>query len=404
VDDLVLYLVSAVAMALWVILTVLNRGRSVDPAVRYSRAFTLFLGISIAWLTPSTLAFTQALAPGLDWPVMLGDELQMGAVYCLTRFAFAFHTPGLDGPAARRHRALTAATALLAALLFVLAPADRSGSTIVVSAQGRLPLAGYDALITLCTTAAMAVFVTLMRRRAHDCAPGLLRIGLRVIVLSGCFGLLWCAWGLQDVIDVLSRGHEPSGEDYVSAALGITTVSLAAVSATVRLWGSTASSLRSWLVSYRRYRALEPLWRALHRALPQIALDPAAARRSPLPPRNTRFALYRRVIEIHDARLALRPYLPPGITDWVRRTEPDCPAETVEAAAIAAALELLGAEQGPADPGVGDRSGAPAPEIDTDWLVRMAAAFTSAPVVDLARRRVHAEIRAAAPAPTPPCD
>ncbi|MGI5213479.1 MAB_1171c family putative transporter [Plantactinospora sp. CA-290183] len=57
------------------------------------------------------------------------------------------------------------------------------------------------------------------------------------------------------------------------------------------------------------YRALEPLWSALHDAFPGIALhSPAEGDSAAVGDVNYR--LYRRMVEIWDGYLALRPYLP----------------------------------------------------------------------------------------------
>ncbi|MFI0737516.1 DUF6545 domain-containing protein [Streptomyces sp. NPDC021100] len=100
-----------------------------------------------------------------------------------------------------------------------------------------------------------------------------------------------------------------NGDDTVSTALALVCAALVAAggSAAVR------PALRHWWWFLRTYRALTPLWSAFHRAFPTT---PLPARRHPfavpagLSPRRLRFALYRRVIEIHDGLLLLRPHLP----------------------------------------------------------------------------------------------
>lgn len=57
-----------------------------------------------------------------------------------------------------------------------------------------------------------------------------------------------------------------------------------------------------WYAYWRLY----PLWAVLRRAIPEIELPPDRAMR-----RSIRYRLYRRVIEIRDAQLALRRYAEP---------------------------------------------------------------------------------------------
>jgi len=63
--------------------------------------------------------------------------------------------------------------------------------------------------------------------------------------------------------------------------------------------------------AYRALGVLHPLWSRLYEATPEIALTPpAAGRRDERPgPRDVDYCLQRRVIEIRDGVLALRPYL-----------------------------------------------------------------------------------------------
>jgi hypothetical protein len=63
---------------------------------------------------------------------------------------------------------------------------------------------------------------------------------------------------------------------------------------------------------HRDLRQLYPLWELLYRATPGIALDPPrSALADAIRLRNLEFRRYRRIIEIHDGRLALRPHLDP---------------------------------------------------------------------------------------------
>ncbi len=66
---------------------------------------------------------------------------------------------------------------------------------------------------------------------------------------------------------------------------------------------------RRAVTHHRVMHQLEPLWRELTAAVPDVVLDTHATRRG-LPGRR-RFLLYRRVIEIRDAMRALRSYVTP---------------------------------------------------------------------------------------------
>lgn len=96
------------------------------------------------------------------------------------------------------------------------------------------------------------------------------------------------------------------------------------------------------LTAYRRLRRLRPLWHALYEATPAIALT---ARTAATPERsgiwNLELRLYRRVIEIRDGVLALRPYAGPDLRERARvaARDLDVPESQVESLAEAAWLE-----------------------------------------------------------------
>ncbi|MEU6070685.1 MAB_1171c family putative transporter [Streptomyces sp. NPDC047082] len=76
---------------------------------------------------------------------------------------------------------------------------------------------------------------------------------------------------------------------------------------TIPLWGLKLEAIGGWLENYRSYLRLAPLWQALYRAVPGIALEnPPSRRHAWIPPRPLAYHLYRRVIEIRDAELMLR--------------------------------------------------------------------------------------------------
>ncbi|MFD4671464.1 MAB_1171c family putative transporter [Lentzea sp. NPDC058450] len=100
--------------------------------------------------------------------------------------------------------------------------------------------------------------------------------------------------------------------------------------------------LAHWWRVDRSYRRLDPLWRALHDEFPGLALD-APTRHAGF--RHPEHALYRRIIEIWDGRLRLRPHLDPAavpggsaaeaalIADGLRRRREGVPVTDGRAAA-----------------------------------------------------------------------
>ena len=155
-------------------------------------------------------------------------------------------------------------------------------------------------------------------------------------------------------------------------------------------------SLWRWAERYRACRQLYPLWRDLCRAFPDLALvSPPSAVADALALRDVDLRLVRRMVEIRDGRLALRAYLPAGTVAGVRSAceaaglTPVATQATVEAASLAVALRQR--SQGevaqapdllPATPGGTDL------DQEVAYLVRVAQAYTSSPVVRAYRTQV----------------
>ncbi|MFI9723157.1 MAB_1171c family putative transporter [Streptomyces sp. NPDC052396] len=287
------------------------RGTRPDSAQRHTHRFAFCLGAALLVLAPATARAVESAItlPGL--PMLLGDLLRTLAVCCL----------GLLAARSPRRQALAAGLTLLAlAVLFVSARLHHSAGELFVDTRHRPVLAGYDLLLILYPARQLTALRRALRDRSRRARPGAPRWGLRLLHAATLLGLAWTAWGLDDVRLALTTGRQSDGDDTLSMTLGLFCAALAVAGGSTAAW----PRLRHWWWSYRTYRALAPLWSALHRTFPQIAL-PQPARR------GVHFALYRRVIEIHDGLLLLRPRLPGPV-----RTETDTAA--VIAAHIRSAL------------------------------------------------------------------
>ena len=71
---------------------------------------------------------------------------------------------------------------------------------------------------------------------------------------------------------------------------------------------------RSWRARHRYYRQLYPLWADLTEAIPDLMLTGGSQERR-VPIQELGFALQRRIVEICDARLALRDYTDRSVTE-----------------------------------------------------------------------------------------
>ncbi|MBD0738406.1 MAB_1171c family putative transporter [Streptomyces sp. CBMA29] len=395
---------------------VITRRAWSDSAQRYVYGFALCLGSGMLFNTPT---LTRALSANttFDNLVNLGiHDLKMVGFAFLVLVAYALKSPAAAPRAVRLHMWAAGAILAVSTALYLVADPDIAGDVLTVSSGHRWALASYNALFALYGSLCLAVLARELADHVGRTAPGLLRTGLRLMLLAAAVGAVWTLWALDDVIADLRDGSQGVAEDVVSSMLGAVTAALATGGATTTLWVGALGAPMRWLRAYRSHRALEPLWSALHSELPEIALDPSAADRRP-GLRRAEFALYRRVIEIRDGHLALRPYFESGVTAWTDGREGYDGSEgtdggdaidwadergrdrqaVLEAATIAAALEnkragRLGegtAAERSAPPGHTPPTVPGTVEAEAAWLLEVTAAFTSSPTVAAVRHRTR---------------
>ncbi|SCF29276.1 hypothetical protein GA0074696_4151 [Micromonospora purpureochromogenes] len=148
-------------------------------------------------------------------------------------------------------------------------------------------------------------------RFARICGRPWLRRGLRVTAVGAAFALLYSTNKIVYLV-AYWNGYRPTGEREIAAVLVAISALLMMVGLTMPAWGPIFAITRRW-DDFRFYRQLEPLWRNLIAELPELELD-ASLRRPLTAVRDIDYALTRRVAEIRDARLSLRPYMDARVT------------------------------------------------------------------------------------------
>jgi hypothetical protein len=339
--------------------------------------------------------------------LLLSTELKVAACCFLLLMAYALGPPERRSARVRGQLVRTALVMVAIAALYGAAEVTPVRAELTVPERGRLALAGFDLLFTAYCGWSVGAFTLVVARAARGVGPGPLRTGLRMVVVSGVLGLVWVASELVPMVVGLRTGCQHGAEDAFSAPVSVLAIGLGLGGASLAaLDGSAAGPVR-WQRARRGLRRIDPLWSALHRVRPEIALDPPSGG---LRLRGkTEFALYRRVIEIRDGQLWLRAHLHPQVPDWVAQacgneTGERRRAATVEAAVLAAALEA--AAVGHRYPCAVAEGYLPPPLTDLDteaaWLVLVAEQFTGSRVVAEVRARVRAELTAVPePGPAP---
>jgi hypothetical protein len=170
--------------------------------------------------------------------------------------------------------------------------------------------------------------------------------------------------------------------------LPVGAVVLVVAGATLPTWGSALVMMWHYYRSRRAFQALEPLWNRLHEAFPQIMLPEHDGAR-----RDLAFRLYRRVIEIDDGRLLLRPYMSPHVSTAIteaaraRGLDGDNLRATIDAAKITAALRVCNGETPvPVASSQEFVTGAAGSDISHEaaWLAKISRAYVTPFVRELA--------------------
>ena len=221
------------------------------------------------------------------------------------------------------------------------------------------------------------------------------RIGLRMTAAGCVFALIYAAYkvtvllslglGLHLVPDharCSSLTSSPCVFSVTSPALAVLLIALGLTLPAV-VWPISQLLRRRW--ERRSVDRLGRLWTDLSTAMPEIVLSPTEFDENT---NDSDFVLQRRVIEISDGLLALRPYRYTDIKDAAERALASSDqagtadgTAIVEAAVVKAAIAAqhagCPATREPAPPAPGTSSRAGDLRAETDWLLRVADAYAN---------------------------
>jgi hypothetical protein len=316
----------------------------------------------------------------------LAQLLVLGAAFCGQAFlVFISNRLRKAWPMVRRRALAFGMAAVFMVVLFHGAPTDVPIlRPEALSARG--PGAAYLALYAGYIGFSAADITRLVWRYARWTDGDFLRLGLQLISAGGIVSL---AYATAKVVFAMLRTYKiPSllpVEIAVVSPLMVAAGTLFTVGLILPSWGSRVPGLPRLvgrLASLRNYRLLRPLWTAVVQSAPEIALTGS--------PPGLRARLYRRVIEINDGLLLLRPYRDPAIRERVTARAggvlDDVALEAVaEAATIAVALRAKRRGEHKGGPGPASHGSTIPREGDLDREVHrlrlIAQAFVHSPVV-----------------------
>ena len=387
-DSLSAYLTAAVLAGCAAYRLRTGRRGSPNPSLRYGYGVLICLAATMILPVPPVQRLLAELGVGGLTVILLDEIVRTAAISSLLFMVRALERRPVRGtPALAAVLAQAAMIALFAAARPVLTAAD----CLSVHAAGRWPLAVHDLVFLGYAEWAVFAAARALHRESRRVRGRRVRVGIRLLLAACAVGVAWAGWTADDLMDALRFGVQDAGQDLPSNDLGALCASLIAAAVLVVKWHGPFASALARYHAYAAYRRLAPLWTALHAALPQLALEDGGGApigiRPPL--RDPHFALYRRVIEIHDGRLALRPYAPrrQQIAVGLEHTHEGAMRgedreALLEAASIAAALDnhRAGRATGAGEP----ERDCPEPsaasgtmEAEAAWLARVAAAFAA---------------------------
>ncbi|UUV32044.1 hypothetical protein NQK81_00950 [Amycolatopsis roodepoortensis] len=193
---------------------------------------------------------------------------------------------------------------------------------------------------------------------------------------------------------VLSRS-DTSQTDLGSHALNLSSTGTSGFGRRFRL---DHLSARTW--AERATRQLTPLWKQVTSQVPNVVLGNLPSGHLTLTD-GAMYQLYRRVLEILDAQLTLRSFIPPNIADLALEVAAERSHDLVESDVLLAAAEIAasldGHRAGSSNPiedsnAVVPRRNYSASDLfaEAHWLVRVATAVQRDPDISLIRHRANA--------------
>ena len=200
--------------------------------------------------------------------------------------------------------------------------------------------------------------------------------GLRVIATSCAMAVVMSLGFI--IMFVGLRWHAPVTQiEAAATAVAGAGMLTAAVGVTMPTWGL-------WVDRYLAYHRLFPLWLATYLTFPTLILNPPAiVWLNRWLPWNINFRLYRRVVEIRDGWLALRPYISQQTVEHARHLAELSGLTGVDLHAAVAAHTLAIALHDKALGRTAAHDQSPTTEYggeeltdEVEWLLKVTSAFT----------------------------
>jgi hypothetical protein len=213
------------------------------------------------------------------------------------------------GPRVARWVAVGLAVCAVLVVLFLTAPSNYPEYSARSHSAHPVPLVSWEGYVYVAYVAAAALALGGPAWRCARIADRLtLRVGLR---LTGAGTGVGAVYAVVRCAGMVAHDAGVRGSPLYGPLVGLLfrlAIVLVLLGLALPLLGRRLRIDRAarWVALNRQYRLLYPLWHALRAEFPGISLDPSPRRLPFIAPEGV---LYRRMIEIWDGLLCLRPYV-----------------------------------------------------------------------------------------------
>jgi hypothetical protein len=312
-------------------------GTRMTASRRFLVAAMMTFGLALAVSAPASEKLGAAVEPIPNGTRLLANSLAMFGAFCV--LGVLDHSTSGHGP----RRSLRQAVVLVISvgtMALLLIPSDTQYRE---EFTGTRPLViTYMCIYLGYMSWSLGRFARLLTRYSTRTAHRLMRRGFQITLISVVIGLIWVGWKVANLVVVSTSDAQPHAQAAVSELLAGIAVGVGAAGATYTSWAPAVLSMARQLRVRIAYRRLSWLWRLLISAVPQVEF---ATPRTLARAEHAEYRLYRRALEIRDAQLALRPYVPPGLPELAlviggrRGLDPVSADVLLEAAELVAALD-----------------------------------------------------------------
>jgi hypothetical protein len=294
------------AIVLWVVVIIRLRTLPGRPAQKLTLVGLVALAIGFTLDIPQVIAALRDAGAGPNVPHLTKHVMAIVATGSAWEVVRALSLDPPDAATRRPQRLLIFGGAVVALIvLFAAAPVHAEPvASFTRAAVGEPTLLAYWAtFLTVLTLALVGIArLCVLARRSFPTGP--VRTGMSWV---GAGALLGLAYSAHKFIYLATSTGEVAAHSPSTMERWQSTLQVGCVLAFV-LGLSWPGAVRwppvRYLRAYRAYRRLHPLWQAYIEAEPAVAFDDTG--KASL--RDIELRLYRRVIEIRDGMLAVRPY------------------------------------------------------------------------------------------------